>query len=129
MRSRTQHKPLGNDSETDFQQSQQDRGQTELQFYDSTTVKWEHTTRGIRAHVKPFSANTPASGGGSFVGEIDLTGATAYTAQQWGVISSGPSKGTYVCILDTDAASNPPTLPPGNSLYWTCVSDGQAQMM
>lgn len=52
MRSFTFQKPVGTDAETDHVIRQQDRAQNELQLFDSTTVKVEHTTRGIRLHAK-----------------------------------------------------------------------------
>jgi len=52
MRSFSQNKPVGNDAETDFATRTHARQQEELQFYDSTTIKVEQTTRGIKFHAK-----------------------------------------------------------------------------
>jgi len=52
MRTHSINRPVGNDAETSFHSRQYDRAQTELQFFDSTTVKVEQTTRGIRLHAK-----------------------------------------------------------------------------
>lgn len=60
MRTYTQNKPVGTDAATDYMVRQQSRANLELQIYDSTTVKVEHTTRGVRLHAK----QTPKSSGG-----------------------------------------------------------------
>lgn len=51
MRSYTNNKPLGTDGATDAAVRNLQR-QTELQFYDSTTIKVEQTLRGVRFHAK-----------------------------------------------------------------------------
>lgn len=63
MRTHTQNKPLGNDAATDFALQQQARGQEELQFYDSSTIRVEQTTRGIRLHAKIPPPAARAAGG------------------------------------------------------------------
>ena len=52
MRTRTQHQVIGTTQEDGFFHGQQQRAHDELQFFDSTTVKFEQTTRGIRAHAR-----------------------------------------------------------------------------
>lgn len=60
MRTRTQVRPLGADDQTDHLHQQSERAQNELQIFDSTTVKVENTTRGIRLHAKiPPSPSSP----------------------------------------------------------------------
>jgi hypothetical protein len=61
MRTRTQNGVIGTTHEASFHRAQQDRVQNELQFFDSTTVKFERTTRGIRAHAKASASS--ADGG------------------------------------------------------------------
>lgn len=68
MRSRNINKDgSGNGAGSDFINRVLERLQ-ELQFYDSTTIKVEQTTRGARFHLKnPIGK----SGGGGFAGEYD----------------------------------------------------------
>ena len=59
-----------------------------------------------------------------FIGEIDMSGATVYKVRQWGVIRTGTPLGTYICIKETDAATNPPTQPDTGNLFWLSLSNG-----
>jgi hypothetical protein len=61
MRTRTQNKVMGTTAEAGFHHGQQERAQDELQFFDSTTVKVEQTTRGVRFHVKAGAVAQPGS--------------------------------------------------------------------
>lgn len=61
MRTRTQNKVTGTTSEAGFHHGQQERAQDELQFFDSTTVKVEQTTRGVRFHAKVPPATSQGS--------------------------------------------------------------------
>jgi hypothetical protein len=61
MRTRTQNGVVGTDHLAGYAQGQQERTHNELQFFDSTTVKVEHTVRGIRLHAK---SNPSASDAG-----------------------------------------------------------------
>lgn len=58
MRTRTVNKPLGEDSNTNAHRQQNERANEELQIFDSSTIRVEHTPRGIRLHVK-----NPSKGG------------------------------------------------------------------
>jgi hypothetical protein len=51
MRSTTSPTPTGTQKETTFMQGVSKKLKSELQFYDSTTVKVEQTTRGVRFHA------------------------------------------------------------------------------
>lgn len=62
MRTHSTNKPTGNDAETTFHSRDHDRQYAELQFYDSTTVRVEQTTRGIRMHAKIPPANPSTKG-------------------------------------------------------------------
>ena len=85
--------------------------------------------RGILAYQKNPVFGGASDATGNYIGEIDLTGGTAYKPQQWGRISAGSNMGTYICIQDTDALSNPPQLPDTGNQFWNCVSNSQAQWM
>ena len=58
--------------------------QTELQFYDSQTIRVEQTTRGTRFHVKRIFSG--GISGGGFQGEYDPT--KAYAAGDTFLVSS-----------------------------------------
>lgn len=62
MRTHNPNKPTGNDAETTFHSQQHDRSNLELQFFDSSTVKVEQTTRGVRWHAKIPPASTGSKG-------------------------------------------------------------------
>jgi hypothetical protein len=51
---------VGTGNDATFHGAQQKRLQNELQFFDSTTVKVEQTTRGVRFHAKIPPAAQPA---------------------------------------------------------------------
>ena len=76
MRTHTIGKPTGTDAATDFALRQQNRAQEELQFFDSTTVKFSRTTRGITARVIPARGGPSAAGihrPGNGLYEVDPT--------------------------------------------------------
>lgn len=67
--------------------------------------------------------STPAApASDNFIGEIDLTGATAYTPGQWGVISAGDDAGAFICTQATTALANPPTNPSAGNQFWVCFA-------
>ena len=111
MRSYTQNKPLGTDGATDAAVRNLQK-QTELQFYDSTTIKVEQTLRGVRFHAK--IQRTPAAVGMIFMGEYNP--ATYYSVGNCVVIRSGASAGFYVCIQAN--AGNAPQMPDTGNGYW-----------
>lgn len=107
MRSYTQIRPVGSDSATDFVDRQQKRANNELEFFDSTTVKVERTTRGIRMHAK-IPPSSPAGGAGlNNRGEYDPT--ATYVLNDLVVISMGINQGTFVCITQTVSGVPPYT--------------------
>ena len=67
---------------------------TELQFYDTATVRVEQTTRGTRFHAKAVASQS--SGSVSIRGEYDPS--ATYNLNDFVVISMGINQGTFVCI-------------------------------
>jgi hypothetical protein len=61
MRSWNSPAPTGNENETTFDQGVYRKLKSELQFYDSTTIRVEQTTRGIRFHARPSRRGSTAS--------------------------------------------------------------------
>ena len=112
MRTYTTQQPLGNDAATDAAIRIGKRANNELQFFDSTTVKVEHTVRGIRLHVKSSIASKKA--GIVFRGEYDPT--ASYNVNDMVVIRSGPNAGSYICIQAN--SGNSPQMPDLGNLFW-----------
>lgn len=81
MRTKTQHKPLGTDSATDFQLSQQSRAHDEVQFFDSQEIYFRQTTRGLRAYLKKKIYPIQAGGPSQFVLVSD--GGDYYNCYTW----------------------------------------------
>lgn len=101
MRTHSIQKPVGTDAATDFVTRQQSRAQDELQIFSSTTVRVEHTTRGIRLHVQIPPTSPPGpSVSSSFTG-VYVPG-QIYQAFEEVVIQSGPAAGTYVSTIDNN---------------------------
>lgn len=123
MRTYTQNKPAGGDAATDWALRQQSRAQEELQFFDSPTVKFHVTTRGIRAHVRQSSV-----GGGNgkwrwHPGVKEHDPATAYKTDE--VVFISPDS-AIVSTGIVDLVSNTLTrTPPGT---WIAIKDVPAQV-
>ena len=81
MRTRTQNGVTGNDGLAEFAQHQQKR-LDELQFFDSTTVKVEQTTRGVRLHVRA-SPSESAYAGPILCKIVGLGGGNVIQVQKW----------------------------------------------
>jgi len=112
---------------------------TELQFYDSDTVKVRQTTRGVTFHAKPPAPQQPQSAGQIVI--YDSTGGTAYTGGTIAIVLtpftlSGITvvPGTYGLIT----SENTPISPSGNqipqipvpvigTLYWVPIAAGLVQ--
>jgi hypothetical protein len=73
MRTFSNNKPLGTDAEANYVQRQFQRQGSELQFYDSTTIKVEQTLRGIRLHARSQSSTISAGWHYANKFEIDTT--------------------------------------------------------
>ena len=92
MRSYTQNADgSGNDAWSDFL-TRFARWKTEMQPYDSATIKVEQTTRGFRLHARPSIA-PPAQSSLSIRGEYDPT--QVYNTSDIVIISMGSNSGTY----------------------------------
>ena len=80
----------GNSVESDYLNRGLKRAE-ELQVYDSSTIRWEQTTRGMRAHANIPPSATGASG---YMGEYDPT--ISYSAGQSFKISVALTIRTHV---------------------------------
>lgn len=114
MRTHSTNKPTGNDGETTFHTRQHERSNLELQFFDSSTVKVEQTTRGVRWHAKiPPASSSPKQSDTSFKG-IYTPG--TYNTFDEVLIQAGPGQGMYICLADGN--TNAPT----TGINWVQVS-------
>ena len=116
MRTHTSNAPLGADPATDAALRERSRSRDEHEFFDSTTVSFEHTTRGIRAHVKPqFPAKAPKAANLSHPFKIYQPTNFASFKQGYTFINDATGVAT-LCNIDTtkptDFGANPPTCNP-----------------
>jgi hypothetical protein len=124
MRTRTDNAPLGNDPATDSALRNRDRLQNEHQFYDSTTVKVEQTTRGVRFHAKippqqqPQTPVAPLSFG-------EWSPDATYNFNNIVKISLGPAQGTYIYVNSTPSKGN---LPWVGAPFWSQLIGGLTSM-
>lgn len=118
MRSKNIHSDgHGNGPDSDFINRTLERFR-ELQFYDSLTIKWEQTTRGVRAHAK-----IPPAGGGSgwdwmYPTNKELDTTLPYSAGKWVYISA---LNTLVTTGMTDIVSNANVI--SCQGLWECAQD------
>lgn len=115
MRTHTSNAPLGTDAATDAALRDQNRLRSEHEFFDSTTVSVEHTTRGIRLHVKPQFPATQKTTIPFFPFKIYRP--TNIGDFKTGITFLDPASGAgTVCNIDatqpTNFAANPPTVNP-----------------
>lgn len=125
MRSWNSPSPTGNENETTFAQGVARKLKSELQFYDSTTVRVEQTTRGVRFHARPArgtSAPAPAS-----VGNINMRGlynpGTIYAMYDGVILGSGTSTGWYWSTM----ANN--TNAPDSGIGWLQIGSVQGLVL
>ena len=120
MRSWNSPAPTGNENETTFVQGVARKLKSELQFYDSTTVRVEQTTRGVRFHARPArgaSSTVPAS-----VGNFNLRGlwsptpSSPYMTFDAVLLQGGTSGGMYWSTMDNNSNS------PDSGVGWTQLS-------
>lgn len=122
VRSFTKQQPGGNDAATDNALRVNRQIDSELQFYDTTTVKFTKTTRGIRADVKI----PPASPGGGIEWQVpkeldpsvDVKVDTlVYLSPQNPLVTTGlmdlvegtllqAPAGVWLCVQDVPAAAS-----------------------
>ena len=115
MRTHTSNAPLGADAATDAALRERTRSRDEHEFFDSTTVTVEHTTRGIRFHVKPSFPVKQKTSVPFFPFKIYQP--TNISDFKTGITFLDPVSGVgTVCNIDTtqptNFASNPPTVNP-----------------
>ena len=134
MRSWNSPAPTGNENETTFAQGVVRKLKSELQFYDSTTITVEQTTRGVRFHARPSRRGT--SGPSAPQVQFGIWNqATAYqpgfivvvqTQQVIGAVTVVP--GTYGCVAATNAGASGNMLPqfpiPNGTVYWILIALG-----
>jgi hypothetical protein len=153
MRTRTQNKVIGTTSEAGFHHGQQERAQEELQVFDSATVKWEHTTRGMRAHAKvPFAGKGGwdwASPPGYDQSNSYSTGEAVIVDSDNDAVTDGVNSGTdfaqpgkFLCVRPVSGADptniKPPKAEPdpatdggGNwldTVYWVQIGGGTCNL-
>lgn len=91
-------------------------------------VRVQRTTRGAVIESNAKSETVPAeettSGGMTFRGEFDSSGATQYSAQNVVVIRGGVSAGCYVCITDDPPAGSTVPSDPATGERWIMLAPG-----
>ena len=132
MRTHTSNAPLGADAATDAALRERTRSRDEHEFFDSTTVTVEHTTRGVKFHVKP-QFPTPQKTSIPFF-PFKIYRPTNISAFKTGITFLDPASGIgTVCNIDdtqpTNFAANPPTVNPvtDNWRFWA-VRTGYVEM-
>ena len=73
MRSTNAPTPTGNTKETTFMRAVMDKIKNQFNFFDSTTIRVEQTTRGIRFHARPQSRSAPAAPSGGLLTPFTIT--------------------------------------------------------
>ena len=134
MRSWNSPAPTGNENETTFVQGVARKLKSELQFYDSTTITVEQTTRGIRFHARPSRRGTsgpsaPAVQFGLWSQAIAYQPGFIVVVQTQQVIDGvGVVQCTYGCISATQAPAFGNQLPqfpyPAGGIYWILIALG-----
>lgn len=114
MRSYSQNRPTGNGPDADFHSRNQKNLQEELQFFDSPTVKFRRTTRGITADVfvPPSNPQAPAS---NFNLRGEYSPDAIYALNDFVTVTIGMNVGVYIRITSLATVGQAPWL--GNN-FW-----------